>query len=302
MKTFSKNYLFNAKGFSLIEILISISILSMIMLTIISFTGSTQDTAIRVSAEDKELLQIETAVARMEWDISHIYSPLYFSHPTSPEGLTEEEGEVYNNLLNSYQTNSRFSMLSYDGLVIPMFKNSEKSEFMFLSLSNRRKFTDSKQSHFNWVKYSLTRDEDTLPEDQVLIAENKKEITETTYKLTRQILTENIFDSEEISWDKIKDQTLMRKVLSLKFEFWNKETQKWVDNIDLIPNGNNIVKAIRTTIEYLDPDNIKMVSIRIFRPLFPDFTPENMYKFLNKKSAVNNAPGSAVENGGEEGE
>ncbi len=265
----SQKYRYSS-GFTLLEVLIALSIISLIMLTVINFTQSTQDTAERVTAEDKELLQIETAMSRLEWDISHIYSPLYFSHKMDPTQMSEGEGVIYNDLIQKYSKNQRFNFISYDALPIPFFQNPEKSEFIFLTQSNRRKFQDIKQSHFAWIRYSLKTDENSETKDG-----NKM--------LVRNVLADDIFSDQKIEWDDLKDQVLMRKINKLKFEFWDKKNQKWRDNLDIIEDGKNKALGIRITMEYLGPDNIESIAVRIFRPLFPDFTPENMYKFLNAK-------------------
>ncbi len=267
----------NNKGLSLIEVLIGLTIISMIMLTIIQFTQSSQDTVIRVTEEDRELLQVETAMARLEWDISQLYTPLYFSQAMSPAGMTEEEGEAYNRIIDSYTNNSRFSTVSYEGIPIPLFKNPEKSTFEFLSLSNRRKFQDIKQSHFAWIRYTIENDDDRNDEGNA-----DEETSKGTFKLIRNFQPNDIFSDEKIDWDDIKQQVLMRKVISLEFEFWNAETQKFTDNLDIIKNGANLIRAVKVNLKYMDTDNLEKVTERIFRPLFPDFTPEDMYKFLNK--------------------
>lgn len=274
----------NENGFTLIEVLIAISILSILMVGIFTFTDGTFTTAERVIREDKELLQIETGMSRLEWDFSQIYSPLYFSHVMNPEKMTEEEGEIYNQLLDSYQQNNRFSLLNYDGLPIPLYQNPDKSTLAFFTSSNRRKFENSKQSNFGWVKYSLMDNDvkiDSNTELKTTKAEKKSQM------LVRHFLNHNIYDPSKIEWDDLKTQVLLRKVISLLFEFWNPESQKWTDNLELIKNGYNIIYALRVTIKYYDSDNLEKVSVRIFRPLYPEFTPEDMYKFLEVKTKSN---------------
>lgn len=285
-------------GFTLIEVLISITILSFIMIGVINFTQSTYDTSDRVTREDKESLQIETAMARFEWDFSQIYSPLYFSHSMNPEGMSEAEGEAYNQIIESYQSNSRFSTLSYDGLPIPVFKNPDKSTLIFFTSSNRRKYENTKQSHFSWVKYSLVtddRDDDEINSQNENLNTAKEE--QKALMLIRNVYSDDIFKPEAIEWDEVKSQVLLRKVIGLTFEFWNPEAQKWTDNLELIKNGYQIIYAVRLTIDYYDPDNLEKKSLRVFRPLYPEFQPEDMYKFLNAKPETSS--GNNTENGAE---
>ena len=288
----------NSNGFTLVEVLIGISILSLIMLAIVNFSSEVMDVADRVPREDRENLQIETAMARLEWDFSQIYSPLYFSHMLEPEKMSEFEGEAYNRIINQYQSNSRFNALSFDGLPIPTYKNSEKSSLVFFTSSNRRRFANDKQSQFAWVKYELVKDDDEIEETEE-VEENRK--LNAQNKIVRSIISTNVYSPRELDWSQVKQQTLLRGVIKLLFEFYNPENNKWTDNLDLIKNGYQKITAIRVTLDYLDGSNTESQTIRIFRPLFPEFTPEDMYKFLNAKSKPNTAEGSGEDEGSGEG-
>lgn len=285
----------NSKGFTLVEVLIGISILSLIMLAIVNFSSETMDVANRVPREDRENLQVETAMARFEWDFSQIYSPLYFSHMLEPEKMSELEGEAYNRIISQYQSNSRYNAISFDGLPVPTYKNPEKSSLVFFTNSNRRRFANDKQSQFAWVKYELVKDDDEIDDAEEI--EEKRKLNAQN-KIVRSVITSNIYSPRELDWSEVKQQTLLRGVIKLLFEFYNPENNKWTDNLELIKNGYQKISAIRVTLDYLDGSNAETQTVRIFRPLFPEFTPEDMYKFLNAKSKPNTAEGSRD---GEEG-
>lgn len=270
----------NSRGFSLLEVLIAITILSFITLAIIAFTDSSIDKSISVTAEDLEYLQVETAMSRLEWDVSQAYSPLYFDIPMNPQGLTEQEGQIYNQLADYYQGSANFTMLSYNGLPIPLLRRLEKSSFIFLTTSNRRKIKNAKQSNFAWVKYELQSTPEEDSENPPIGTSFKAPAPIGSSILVRKMFTSNIYGREEIEWDIIKSQVLMRKVISLVFEFWNPRTRKWTENLDTISSGSNILHALRVTMKYYDPDNIETTTVRIFRTLFPAFDPEDMYRFL----------------------
>lgn len=289
----SKNY--NQHGFSLLEILISITVLSFITIAITAFTENSISTAIKVTSEDNESLQIETAMARLEWDISQLYSPLYFDHAMDPQGLSEIEGEIYNRLADHYQSNARFSMLSYSGLPIPVFQNPDKTTLILFTSSNRRKIKNAKQSHFAWIKYEI-QTEDLTKENEDRVAQGLAEIPEKTNKLVRKVYTKDIYAKDEVDWDDIKSQVLMHKVTSLKIEFWNPKTKKWVASLDLIKDGSNVIYGIRILLQYLDPSSIEVSTVRVFRPLYPSFTPENMYDFLKPKATEPNSVSGGASN------
>ncbi len=286
----------DSKGFSLFEVIVAVSILSIIMILVIEFSDNLINTSLTVTSEDNDKLQIETAMARIEWDFSQIYSPLYFSHAMAPDKMSEDEGEAYNQMIALYASNNRFGSLSYDSLPIPVFQNPAKNELIFYTSSNRRRFQNDKQSHYAWVRYHLKSDDSS----------NEDDFNEDTVKgmiLTRTVLTKNIYAAETIDWEDIRHQVLMRRVKELVFEFWNPANEKWTDNLDTIQNGFQKFYALKVKIKYLDLEGNEFYSERIFRPLFPEFTPEDMYSYLNAKqntTTSNNATNTTTTENSEE--
>lgn len=281
----------NESGFTLLEVMIAIAILAFIVTAIVSVTGSSQDTAIRVVEEDRQTLQVETAMSRLEWDISQLYSPLYFSHAMEPSGLSENAGAAYNQMVDSFSTNERFAFPSYEAIPTPTFKLEDKNTFTFFTTSNRRKFKNSKQSHFAWVRYQLL--------DPAEVDSRNEEREEPAGSvLVRKFSADDVFNGEAIEWDKIKAQVLLRDVEKLVFEFWNEETRKWTDNLSTIKNGIHLVRGIKLTMEWIDSDGIKRTFIRVFRPLFPNFKSENMYKLIKEANAANSNQGQQPPGGG----
>lgn len=271
----------NNQGFTLLEVLIAISLLSLVMVAVLTITDSSEQVKNRVTNEDNNLLQVETAFSRIEWDFNHIYSPLYFSHEMKTQNLTEAQGEAYNNLMSQYSNNQRFKKPSYDALPIPIFSIEDKETLTFFSMSNRRKFRETKQSRYAWVQYAL----DSIEKD-----EDIEDSKQTGKALIRKIVADNVFDSEEIRWDKVKSQILLRNVEKIKYEFWNPETKKWVENIDTIKDGKHILKGLKVTLDWLDLNGFKKSFVRIFSPLFPNFTPEDMYKIINQQNNTQTEP------------
>jgi len=270
------------QGFSLLEILISLTVLSFITLSIATFTDSSIDTSIEVTKEDNEAMQIETAMARFEWDIAQSYSPLYFDHKMKPDQLSESEGAIYNQLVSAYQENKNFSMVTYTGIPIPVISLEDKSELVFFTSSNRRKIKNSKQSHYSWVRYSLEADESDIDEEA---GEKKAQI------LIRQQYTTDVYQKKPIDWDDVKRQVLLRKVISVKFEFWNPKNKKWTDSLSSITNGESLIHAVKVELKYFDYNNIEVVNLRMFRPLYPSFEAEDRYQFLNKDADTESATG-----------
>lgn len=278
-------------GFTLIEILIAITLLSFVMMSVVSITGGSIETKDRVLSEDSEYLQVETAMSRLEWDISQAYSPLYFSHEMKPQNLNENEGEAYNQLVANYQNNNRFAFPSYDSLPVPVYKFEDKNTITFFTTSNRRKLKNLKQSHFAWVKYTLESDDDIDSSIEGAAKGAAKGI------LVRKFMPHDVFHKESIAWDDVKSQILLRNVESVNYEFWNPKTRKWVDNLDIIEQGNHLFRGVKILLKWIDPDGIEVDIIRVFRPLFPNFTPEDMYKLETQSDAVEGSDGNNGSNG-----
>lgn len=283
----SKSYF--ESGFTLLEVLISMSILSLMMIGVIQFTDSILEGSAKVISEDRSALQVETALSRLEWDFSQIYSPLYFSQAQNPQFMSEQEGEVYNRLARIYETNSRFAFLSYEGLPIPIFQKPDKSTLIFFTSSNRRKLANSKQSHYAWVKYSLL-DSSSVENPSSQLGSKS---SESTSVLVRHYLSNDIYNPRDIEWDDLKTQVLLRRIISLKFEFWNAATQKWTESLDVVKNGRHLIRGLKVNLKYLNLEDIEVETTRVFRPLFPDYVPEDMYQFLNPANSQNQGENGA---------
>ena len=277
MLKLTKTLVSSAKGFTLIEILVSVTVLGLMTLGTISFSDFVMNTSTKNVADDRDFLQIEMAMSRLEFDISQLYSPLYFDILMNPAGMTPEEGEIYNQILDVYQRNQRFSQVSFNGLPVPIFESPEESEFIFLTCSNRRKVENSKQSRFSWVRYTLSSQQQR--EDAAMVGEIETEKS-SRMTLLRQVYNQDVFNPQDIPWDDVKTQVLMRNVDSLKFEFWNPETQKWTENLNTIKNGIHKINAVKLSMNYFDIAQTQKYTERIFRPLFPEYNPEDMYRFL----------------------
>ena len=77
-------------GFTLIEILVAIAILSFISIGVFQILDNTIDTQSTVTKEDKEFIQLQTGIRRLESDFEKIYTPLYFDFPKVEESKIKE--------------------------------------------------------------------------------------------------------------------------------------------------------------------------------------------------------------------
>lgn len=263
----------NHNGFSLIEVIVAITLLSFIMVLVIQTTDSSINTKEKILAEDKDILQAEMAIERMDLDFTQIYSPLYFS---APKAKRLGRGRNYYGQNNSqeektfpFKPSKNFPKETKHGYPVPRIDN-DRGTLSFLTSSNRRKFEDIKQSNYAWVKYSL-RNSTLKTEREELNA--IKDLA--PYELIRTFIAGDIYN-RDFDWTKHKSHLLMRYVKKLKFQFWHSKRKKWVDRLRELPQKDaEVLRAVKITIVWVDKDKVENKVTRISRPLWPYYDTKN---------------------------
>ena len=177
-------------GFTLIEILIAIAILSFMALGVFKIVSQSTDTAEKVTVEDDEFVQIVGALKKFERDFTSIYSPLYFSAPKGIVASEEQDGNYYDKdpektpINQKYKDHKLFDGTTEDGHPIPAIFYEKNSEIILFTSGHRRKYEDEKESSFSWVRYFISSNPNNS-ELQILY---------------RQEIGENIFSSD-LNWD-----------------------------------------------------------------------------------------------------
>lgn len=259
------------QGMTLIEVMIAIVLLAFVMFGVTEITSNSQNAKDRTIQTDKDNMQIETVFARMDWDFSQVWSPLYFSqryqgnlNPQANPGIEE--------MLYLYERHPRFRMPSKEGLPIPIFRSREKTEFIFLTLGNRRKVENQKQSNFMWVRYYLGDTPKTPGADDsgVISGEGK-----TNKSLLRQVFPEDVWAKEEFDFDNTRSSSMLDNVESLEFQFWNPIGKKWETNIKTVPDGENIQRGLKVIVKWFDGRGNKRSMERWLRPSWTLFVPRD---------------------------
>lgn len=277
-------------GFTLIEVLIAITILSILMATMYTIVNDSTESKDRIIAEDRDALQLVTALERMESDFAQLYSPLYYS--ARYEKKNSNRNQQFGNMdgdgnqveidpLASYIPSEKFPSISTSGNIIPKIENESKTELSFLTASNRRIVENSKQSNYAWVKYSIR----SMTEE----SSEKKEGAD--YELTRAIQTENIYN-KEFNWDSVKEYPLLKDIKTFQFEFWNAKTEKFVDRLELMSTDQNTPRLIKVKMTWINNDNNEVNIERTFRPLFPFFDTIKDEKEKEMARKGNQSPGN----------
>ena len=287
----------NETGFTLLEILIAITLLAFITIGVVDITDNAAETKERTTRINENNLQIETALSRFDWDFSQIYSPLYFSTIMNmnqgmndiPGGNnSENQGSVqngasnvpvnpvlqqyYEQLVNRFERNEHFMAVSKEGLLVPRFYAPEKNIFEFFTSSNRRKVENQKQSHFAWVRYSLADQEQTEEEGQ------NSQIPKSLKSLVRYFSADDPYSEKRINIedsDQIKGAVLLRNVESLEFQFWDYQNRKWENSLRSIQDGESVIRGVRILIAWYDSFGNKRSTSRIFRTNWPIVTPQD---------------------------
>jgi prepilin-type N-terminal cleavage/methylation domain-containing protein len=257
----------NQDGFTLVEILVAITILSFMMVSIYTIVDNNIITKETVVKEDREFLQMYTATHRIEEDISQMWNPMYFSSPPIQDrnqGPRNSDfggggfGGSDNLALNNRFIPSRlYPKANYRNIPIPLVEQIDKTTLMFMTTSNKRFIEGQKQSRYAWVEYSLIADDrDQPPAPNMLV---------------RRVLSVNVF-ARDFDIKVLKPQVLLRGVKELIWEFWSRNDLKWVDNVRLLPVAEReSIRAVRLTLTWVDEQGVERTTLRVFRPLWPYF-------------------------------
>lgn len=249
---------FNLSGFTLIEVLIAIALLSFISLYTYKMIDNSTDTKDRVLKEDQLLLQTLTAMGRLDSDFSQIYSPLY----SYPKVTAVDTASVYQ---DNSPPKGGFDGKAKNGEDVPQFQSEDKSALVFFTSSNRRKIIDTKESRYTWVKYSMRRSDNSHSEKDERDLNTKGE-----NELIRQTFSSNIY-GREINWQDIKAQVLLTRVKSIEYSFWDERSKKFVTSIQELNENKNIIRSIKLNLVWIDENNHEQKIEKTFRVLYPFF-------------------------------
>lgn len=255
------------KGFTLIEVLIAILILSFISLGAYKMIDESTDTKDRVTTEDRNLMSTLTAMNRIEADFNEIYSPLY----SFPKQTVQTNNDPYADTNTSF--NSTFEGKTTNGMKIPNITSEEKGSITFLSRVNRRKIAETKESDFVWIKYSVKATQDE--EDRKIGG----------YDLIRQTISTDPFQ-QSLNWSDVKEQVVLSNLKSFEFQFYDEKNKKYVTSLsDLNENKNNL-RNIKVLFTWVNGDKNEFKYEKVFRILMPYFNTK--LDELKNGSATNN--------------
>lgn len=294
------------RGFTLLEVLIAITLLGFITLGVVSVTDNAILTQERTTELNKNNLAIESALSRFDWDFGQIYSPLFFStvlnmqsntqnpsatsdnnndgvddltgnpinapgQPPAAAAANPQLQQYYEQIIERMQQNEHFIALSKEGLPIPRFYSPERNILEFLTASNRRKTENVKQSSFAWVRYGLT---DMTPEQQKDNEDSDNKIPKSLKNLTRWLDPNDPWGPKRIDIENVKGAVLLENVEALEFSFWDFQKRKWETSLRAIQNGESTIRGVKLFITWYDSQGVKRSAERVFRNHWPMVVPQ----------------------------
>ncbi len=257
-----KNQLRSQAGFTLIEVLIAITILAFLMVGVYTIVSNSIATKDRVLTEDKSFVQVMRALDRLQTDVAQLWSPLYahakYNATIAREQAQQEQREF---VPSKFVATERFPFETVTGKGAPAVVSEEKSEIIFFTAANRRKLQDSKQSRYAWVKHSLRKT------DNVVTSDDQTPTGE--FEWIRTIQNTDLWE-DRFNFDDIPPQILLRGVKNLEFFFWDQRSEKFVDRLN-DSSEKDVLKILKVKVTWIDTDGLEQIFERVMKPLWPDF-------------------------------
>lgn len=247
--------------------MIAILILAFITFSTYQLVNTNTETKTKVVKEDREIIQTLAALGRIDSDFSQLYTPLFSNSKMPPSAAAND---VYADVPVA---NGSFDGKSKDGNLIPQVRSDDKSSLIFLTQANRRKFADSKESRFTWIKYSIR----SMQPDP----ENPDEKISGLYEVIRQTIPNDIFNSS-LDWEAQRPQVLIDRVKSFEFFFWDERTKKFATSLSELNENKNLLRTIKVEMVWVDENENEQKIVKTFRVLAPYFN--------TKKDELQSAP------------
>lgn len=257
-----KKLIKSQSGFTLIEVLIAITILAFLMAGVYTIVSNSVDTKDRILTEDKSFVQVMRAFERLQGDVAQLWTPLYAHakyNATAERARAQQAGQEFKP--SSFKGTDRFPFETVTGKPAPAIISEEKSEIIFFTAANRRKLQNSKQSRYAWVKHSLRKSEEVVTSDSAPDAGQSEWV--------RTFQNENLWE-ENFSFDDTAPQVLLRGVKALEFNFWDQRNEKWVDRLQ-DSTDPDLLRVLKVKLTWIDPEGIEHSFERIIRPIWPNF-------------------------------
>lgn len=268
----------NQSGFTLIEIMIALVLMSFISIGVFTITTNNLETKDMVTNEDRAFFQSYGAFDRMSRDIEQLWSPYYYDAPKGKKKSSSSRDSYDETPSNDFIVRESFKSSSSKNHPVPDFSMEDKSVLQFITSSHLRRIEGQKESQFAWIQYSLEN------------YEGENETYKGSQNLVRKVISQDIFKAD-LEWSKVKGQVLLKGIKDIKYNFWSQKQEKWIDDLrqfDVI--RKSAPHAIRLYIKWVDSNAVEQSTLKVFRPHWPFFDVVEDYKLKEaaKKAGTNN--------------
>lgn len=275
----------NHHGFTLLEVLIAITLMSFLVLGVYTIIDDNYKSQIDITKEDREYIQTQMAIERLQLDLEQIYSPLYFSAYPSQQSRNPRQQETLDpdRKINNFPVTKYFPKEQVSNLPVPLIEQEDKDEIIFFTSSFRRRMEGQKTSRYAWVKYFLEPDPNDPPEDS--------QRPGGLSLLKRKVVPELLYE-EDIEWDKGPDQLLLKGVKLFAIEFWNPKSEKWVERLREVDAAHKeSPRLFRLLLSVIDHAGIEHNYLRVIKPHWPIFDAIAEQKMIDLSQKGNNQTG-----------
>jgi prepilin-type N-terminal cleavage/methylation domain-containing protein len=248
-------------GFTLLEVLISITLLVMIGLSIYQATTETYRLRDVLMHEGDFYNGIRLSMGVVDRDITQLYSPtvLVRTQGAGGAGPSAAETREMQELLNSdlgRSTEFWNGVVDTNGIRPSRFQGDEQ-KLSFVTASHIRTYRDRPESELQKVSYSLENDRSPLAEAGAKV-------------LVRSTRT-NVFTDEVSRDDKKSIYPLLRGISRIKWRYFDREKNQWntrwdSDNPDF---RNRYPDLVEVTLEVKGPSRLVFEGTYLFRPELP---------------------------------
>lgn len=267
-----------SKGFTLLEVLISIVILAFISLAVFQIMSKTYELRDILLVEGEFHSEIRLSMGILERDITLMYSPLLMLPPKKSAAQAQPPqqpgGAPAESAVNAITEADRERYFTYwmgimddTGLRATRFIG-ERDRLSFVASSHTRVYKDSRESVFAKVAYELRADEF----QEALEADAKAQGREPqkTQMLVKLVNTD-VFDYEEENEKTARTYALLHGVTGLKFRYYHREKDQWQDTWDSAkPEFRNIFPdVIEIQIKVIGPERQNFEGVFKYRPEIP---------------------------------
>jgi general secretion pathway protein J len=249
----------NNYGFTLLEVLIAISLLVVISLAIYQATTETYRLRDTLMNEGDFHNGIRLSMSVMERDVSQLYSPILMvpekKGPPAPADAQDMEAILATD--QGRTTDFWTAAVDKTGIRPSRFIGTEK-KMSFISVSHIRMYKNTPESEFAKITYELQSDRNQDGKD-------------TSTNVLVKTESPNAFLEEDYK-DKMKHiYPLLHGVTKLHYRYYRKEKEEWLNSWDSDhPDFKNTYPdMVEISLEVKGPSKLRFEGIYKFRPEIP---------------------------------